>query len=219
MALIRSTLRASLRFLATAAFAVVSSSATAALINFEDTQTGVLTVVGDRYLSQGLRVSGAGPFSGVVYSEGMFGVQNFGNSSTQVMDLGGRNQPTILSFVDPNNPSQALGATFVTFLAGDGDLQSETFTVSFFDVFDNLLSSTTYTTLTSGIAISATSSSLGALIGRVRLELDGQSESGAVIDDLNFSQNTSTAVSEPSSLILALLGSALAMRSLRLRRW
>jgi hypothetical protein len=159
-------------------------------ITFESISSG--TFVRDQFQGLGIRVSGTGPFSGLVYSEGAFGTANYGNSPTQIVDVGNRGEPTTIQFVDPANPSVIIGARAVSVLIGDGDVDSETFAVTYFDVSGGVLSGPVeYTTTSSGLRLSETSTSLGALIGSVRLMVVPGSASGVTFDDLEFTLATS----------------------------
>jgi len=183
------------------------SNATATVIDFESIPSS--TLVRDHFLSLGLRVTGVGALSGQVFSEGDVGIANFGNSPTQVMHVGEREQPTTLAFVDPNDPNTVIGARSFSILMGDGNPDSETFTVSYFDVAGAPLGGPAqFTTLENGLLITATSTSLGALIGSVELRLLSFSASGVASDDLAFDLQ-SNSVPEPSSLLLSVTGLAL----------
>jgi hypothetical protein len=155
-------------------------------IDFENLSDGEL--VREQFLPVGLRVSGAGAVSGRILRIGEAGVEPFGNSGTNVMNVGNRGEPTTLAFVDPDSPTNIIGARRVSFLMGDGDTVSETFSVTFYGVNgDTILSGpTVYTTTTNGLRIEATSDALGALIGRVTINLLPSSDSGVTLDDLSF---------------------------------
>jgi hypothetical protein len=159
----------------------------AAIIDFETLAIG--TYVGDSYANLGLRavIESGSAFSSMVISEGMYGVQNFGNSPTHVMHVGEREEPTTLYFVNPSNKFDIIGATSVSMLLGDGNPDTETFSAAFFDVLGNPLGSPqTFTTTTNGLLVGATASELGAYIGSVRFTLLASSQSGVALDDLNY---------------------------------
>jgi hypothetical protein len=165
---------------------LANSSAATTVVDFESVPSS--TLVGDRFLSLGLRVRGIGNYAGLVLSEGDFGISNFGNSPTHVMHIGDREQPTKIEFVDPNSPSIIVGATSFSILMGDGNRDSESFTVSYFDVNGFPLGTPNeFTTHGDGMLVSATSVNLGAPIGSVELRLMSSSASGAASDDLEFS--------------------------------
>jgi len=164
------------------------------VIDFEDIASG--TLIRDQFLADGLEVTGAGGFSGLVYSEGDYGVLNFGNSPTQIMDIGNRGAPTTLTFVDPSDPDTTIGTTEFSILMGDGNPDQETFTVAYFDVDGVALSAPLqFTTMTDGVFVSATSTDLGGRIGSVVLTVIPGSSSGAVADDISF-------IPEPSGWLL-----------------
>jgi len=165
--------------------AVTASIVAAQTITFESIPSG--TFVRDQFQGLGVRISGTGSFSGLVMSEGNFGTANYGNSPTQIVDVGLRGEPTTIQFVDPANPAVIIGASAVSILLGDGDPDSETFTVTYFGVSGAvLLGPEEHTTGISGLRLSATSATLGGLIGSVRLMLVPSSSSGVTFDDLEF---------------------------------
>lgn len=177
---------------------LLASAVGASSIDFENIASG--TLVRDQFQSIGVRVTGAGGWSGLVYSEGEHGVQNFGNSPTQIMDVGNRGQPTTIRFVNPAHPEQVIGATSISFIVGDGDPDSETFEITFFDASGDVLNGPNrYTTLIDGLWISATSSNLGVPIGYIEIVIVPESESGVVLDDLGF-ELTSLSAREDSSI-------------------
>ena len=198
-----STQPLSILALALATVTAAARPVNAALIDFEPIPS--LTLVRDQFLSLGLRVTGAGPLSGLVFSEGMFGVGNYGNSPTQVMHIGERGEPTTLYFVSPVDPDTVVGAMSFSLLMGDGHPDSETFPVTYFDVSGGILQGPTqFTTVENGLRLTATSLTLGGLIGSVELRLLPASASGVSSDDLEF-----TAVPEPSMLPILVLSGAL----------
>ncbi len=161
----------------------------ASLVDFESLPTGVL--LRNQLENVGIRVDGAGSLSGLIMAEGQSNSLNFGNSPTKFMHVGERGEPTTIRFVDPSSPNRAIGATFVSFLLGDGDALSETFLVSFLDTAGaGFGAPETLTTIQAGVRITATSSELGAGIGGVRITLAPWSASGGGLDDLSYSLTT-----------------------------
>ncbi len=181
---------------------IFAQEAEATIIDFESIVS--TTVVRDEFLSVGLRITGAGVFSGLVGSTGDFGVGDFGNSQTQWAHMGLRGEATTLTFVDPNNDSVVLGASSFSVRVGDGDADRETFSITYFDIAGiQIGSSLMFTTLGDGLTVSATSLDLGALIGSVVMELALDSDSGAVFDDVNFTlADVSSSVPEPTTIFL-----------------
>ena len=164
---------------------LIAINANSELITFETISSGV--TVRDQFQSIGIRIIGSSENSGLVSSEGTDGIKNFGNSSKQTVYMGANGQPTTIQFVDPENPTNIIGATTVSLRAGDGDSKSEKFIITFFGINgEQLKDSFEYTTVSQGISISQTMSTLGALIGSVKLERHSSSNSGAYFDDLNF---------------------------------
>ena len=154
-------------------------------VDFESVPS--LTFVDDTYVMSGLLVSGTGPLSGLVISVGDFGTGYFGNSGTQIVHAGAREQPTTLWFVDPNDPLIVVGAESVAFLAGDGNADSETFAVTYLDLAGGVLSEPTiHTTTGEGLWFFATSGGLGGAIGGVEVRLAAASASGVTFDDVSF---------------------------------
>jgi hypothetical protein len=194
---------------------LTTSTAAATTITFETIARH--TLIRDQFLSLGVRVIGDGGFSGLVYAEGEWGVENFGNSHYMVMDIGQREEPTTIQFVSPTSPYAIVGATSLSMLLGDGDPDLETFRVTYFDRAGALLGAPVeYTTAIDGLLVSATSDSLGSLIGSVELRVLAGSPSGAVMDDLNYSL-AAQPVPDPGSTLL-LLGMGLAgLRACRKR--
>jgi hypothetical protein len=163
----------------------IHPSLRAARVDFESLDSG--TLLRDQLVPIGLRVSGVGDFSGLVYEEGDFGTQNYGNSATQILDIGERDQPTTLLFVNPSNPDQVVGAVSFSVLIGDGNVDEETFTLTCFDLSGHvLIPPSTFTTDQTAIRIGETSQSVGGLIGSVELRLMDFSPSGVTLDDLEF---------------------------------
>ncbi|MHC4693878.1 MAG: hypothetical protein ACYS67_14135 [Planctomycetota bacterium] len=144
------------------------------------------TLLRDQLNYLGLNVIGVGGFSGLVLSEGMYGVKNFNNSPTQILDIGMRNQPTTMEFVHPNDPNIIIGANSVSLLMGDGDSDSEHFQVTWYDTNGVQLAQQDYTTQAEGIFIQVSEDDLGALIGSVELNVFLDSASGVTCDDLTF---------------------------------
>ena len=155
------------------------------LITFESISSGV--TVRDQFQNLGIRIVGSSEYSGMVSAEGTDGIVNFGNSSTQIVYMGSNGEPTTIQFVDPENPTNIIGAKSVSLIAGDGDSKSESFTITFFGINgEQLKDPFQYTTVSSGVSISETMATLGALIGSVQLERQSNSKSGAYFDDINF---------------------------------
>jgi len=164
---------------------MMQSNILAETITFESISSG--TFVRDQFQNIGVRITGSGEYSGKVYSEGEVGIENFGNSSTQTVHIGEQGTPTTILFVDPDNPSDLIGAISVSFLVGDGDTANESFIVTYFDINgEQLHTPIEYTTYSTGISISETILTLGGIIGSVQLEHLPNSESGACFDDLSF---------------------------------
>ena len=165
---------------------VLAASPCAETITFESIPKN--TFVRDQFVGLGVRISGTGDLSGLVFSEGEGATGNYGNSPTQIVHVGQRGEPTTIQFVDPANPDQVIGASAVSILLGDGDPNSETFIITYFDVSGGVLRGPDeYTTESNGLRLSETSTTVGALIGSVQLELLPSSSSGVTFDDLEFS--------------------------------
>jgi hypothetical protein len=176
---------------------LLTPGTSATLIDFETIESW--TLVRDQFQSIGVRVTGAGSWSGLVYSEGDLGVYNFGNSPTQIVDIGDRGEPMTIRFVDPANPELVIGACYVSFLMGDGNPDLETFEVTYFDTSGAVLEGPTQYTNTGvdGLPFVATISSLGGLIGFIELVVIPGSQSGIAFDDLTFELGPAAAIAEP----------------------
>ena len=164
---------------------VVSFHTIAATIDFESVPSG--TLLTNEFETQGVRFIGTGSLSGLVLTEGQFGTANFGNSTSQMVHAGNRSQPTTIQFVDPANPESTIGTSTFSLLLGDGNPDTESFTITFRDISGAILAGPVgYTTTDNGLLIQETSMSLGALIGFVDIELDADSLSGVTFDDLSY---------------------------------
>ena len=172
-------------FLIMVAFGSVPAIAKQVNIDFESIPTN--TLVRNQFASLGLLVSGTGANSGLVMREGDLGTANFGNSPTHIIHIGNRGEPTTLTFVDPADGKSVIGASSFSIRMGDGNPDSETFTVTYFNIDGKALGQPVqFTTLGNGIVVSATSAALGARIGSVVLTLLPASASGVTADDLQF---------------------------------
>ena len=185
--------------------------ASAAIINFDEWTPSEVTagvLIRDQYNDVGLRVTGTDPtWSGKILAEGTYGLQNFGNSSPNTMNIGGYGHSTTLEFVSLDNPNQIIGATSVSFIMGDGHSDPETFHVSYYDTTGVILQGPqVYTTSVDGQLLSETSDTVGGLIGKIVLGLSPNSYSGVAMDDLSFDLSLAP-VPEPSAIaIWALFG-------------
>jgi hypothetical protein len=162
------------------------SSAQSAYIDFESIPSS--TLVRDQFQSMGVRITSTdNVYGGLVYSEGSYGVSNYGNSPTQIMDIGSYGATTTIMFVEPLLPENVIGASSVSFVLGDGNLDQESFSISYRSPEGSLLlGPTTYTTSTSGLWFSMNEDDLGGLIGYIDLYLEPGSQSGVTLDDLTF---------------------------------
>ncbi|MGA1841276.1 MAG: PKD domain-containing protein [bacterium] len=151
-----------------------------ALIDFEDRFSGEL--ITDQYRSLGVLVSGTSYWSGRVITIPQNGTDFFGNSGPNIMHIGDFGTSTTLTFVHPGTDTPTV-ANNISMLIGDGDASAETFTVEFFDLAGNIISSQTYTTRLGihGELIQYTDEAAS-----IRLTLEPSSQSGAALDDLSF---------------------------------
>ena len=164
---------------------VVSSHASAATIDFESVSAG--TQLTNQFEMQGVLFSGTSAQSGLVMTEGQFGTANFGNSPTHIVHAGSYGESTTIQFVDPTNPTSTIGTSTFSLLLGDGNPDTETFSIKFRDISGGILAEPVgYMTTANGLLIQETSESLGALIGFVDIMLDADSPSGVAFDDLSY---------------------------------
>jgi hypothetical protein len=188
--------------------AVEQAKADMVTIDFDDLilpPSGELLIT-NQYQDSGVLFSGEGDFSGLVFPEGKYGTAHFGNSSPNIMHMGLRNEATTVSFVIPGTTIPTV-ATSISFLVGDGDSDSETFTVSFFDLGGNTLLSQTYTTTTNGQLIQFSGEAAS-----IKFLLEPYSQSGETLDDLSFN-----VVPVPGAVLLGMIG--LSVAGIRLRKY
>jgi hypothetical protein len=131
-----------------------------------------------------------GSYGGRATFEGQDGVQNFGNSSHVTVDIGNYGQSTTIQFVDPTTGSPRP-VSRVRLLVGDGDVDSETFSVVSYDSASRTLhSSGCVRTYSNGYLYDFDSGVPNIEYVGLSLMPRGtgacQSSSGAVFDDLYF---------------------------------
>jgi len=164
---------------------VVSFHVSAVTIDFESVPAG--TVLTDQFETQGVRFIGMSSWTGRVITEGDFGTANYENSPTQIVHAGLYGETTTIQFVDPTNPTSTIGTPYFSLLLGDGNPDTETFSITFRDISGAILAGPLgYETTVDGLLIEETSRSLGARIGFVDITLDANSPSGVTFDDLTF---------------------------------
>lgn len=185
-------------------FELASKPAEATIsIDFEDLP--VDTRVRDHYVSEGLRISTNTPpddmYCGRLYYEAGYDTDNDGyaendnnifnydNSPVKSAHTGWPGEDVItLQFVNPENPDEIIGASYVRFVTGDGHPDLEKINVTYYDPDGSVLRGPTeFTMTTEGIWHEVTSSELGGNIGSVKIEpLVTDPLSGCCLDDISF---------------------------------
>ncbi|MCX4030001.1 hypothetical protein H0A36_01970 [Endozoicomonas sp. SM1973] len=177
------------------------NSANATLIDFEDRATG--EILSDQYHDRGLLFSGAGNASGLIVTIPQYSTGFFGNTGPNILHMGARNEPTTITFVEPNTNKQTY-ANNISLLAGDGDIDLETFTISLFGLNGDNLFSQTYTTTNEGFLFEYAGNAAS-----IQFTLAANSSSGASFDNFNYS--LVTVVPEPATVLLFLVFAGLLM--------
>lgn len=147
---------------------------------------GSETRLTDQWVGEGVVfVALGGYWTARTLQEGDYNTRNFGNSPITFCHVGNYCESTGIAFVDPATGLQS-STTSVSVLLGDGDSDSETFTVIVFDGLGNVLNEVTQSTSEFGYLYSFASDQ--PPIARVQIRLECGSGSGVVFDDLAFDQ-------------------------------
>lgn len=177
-------------------FAPTPGKSNETFIDFEDRTSG--DILTNEYQSQGVLFSREDPahqFSGRIITIPEYGCFPFGNTVPNIMHIGERGEPTTAYFVEPGTTTPTV-ATDVSFLMGDGNIDTETFIVTFFDIDGNILQSNEFTTYESGLLVE-----FAGPVASITFLLPSYSPSGAALDDFSF---TIASTSEPDISIVPL---------------
>ena len=154
------------------------------ILDFEDLPRETRVV--DQYKARGVVFTTVPTSLGAIadFTLGDHGVEDFGSSGRQAVDVGNAPAVTKAFFVDPATGEPAT-TDLVSIRVGDGDSASESFQVSFYDLDGGLLDSQSYTTnaglITGGVTVRYEGS--GIARRRVRALPD---QSGFSFDDFTF---------------------------------
>jgi hypothetical protein len=142
------------------------------------------TSVTDQFVSEGVIFE---PFPSsaypMIYPEGTGSTGNFGNSPLNIVDVGYRNEPMWIRFVHPDDLSQRV-VRFVRLLLGDGGPGAETFRITVYDPYDELIHTETHTTEYEGYWFEHDAGDW--IIAQVEVVLVSGSDTGVAFDDLSY---------------------------------
>lgn len=162
-------------------FVTTPGKSNATFIDFEGWASGVILT--NEYQPEGVLFSRENPdhqFSGRILTIPEYGCFPFENTVPNIMDIGLRGQPTTASFVEPGTTTPTV-ATDVSFLMGDGNIDEETFIVTFFDLAGNILQSDEFTTYELGLLVE-----FAGPVASIEFFLPSYSKSGVAMDDFSF---------------------------------